>query len=456
MKKIQKRLYRKLYHNLPFLDYEKKLIDDYKQVINKHPEVKVPNFIDEALYLRFIYADDCNVEVAFKRLVKYIEWSNKTFPIMLQPKSKIIELLNRGFAYVYGRDHRYRPLLIFRLKEFSKIEKIYSVQEVIEAGCFLGQFVINHMMIPGKVERWNLVINLRGSTVLSLPEHIKKLIPCMNEAFISRLNKNYVIGMTFILRLLYKVVCAFLHETTIQKIRILSGKKDQTLFEEIRKDNIEQDLGGTAPDAPLGEENGLFPPRMPSEHFLLESENPQNLLISEEEYIQKYKNGEIDDDYASPYILEKLNINDKKNNDNNNNNNENQEITDIPKPEILRKSNTISNIPSNNKLKLKKSDTIKEKQNTLINEKNNEIQKMKKLREHNLYRVKTFVYDGWDFRQENNNMHIGKYQIPSYNKNSIINDIYTLSNKRNKFFSKIIKMSNNSNILQSKNIYSIN
>ena len=445
--KNPKKTYRKLYHNVPFLDYEKKLINDYKQIINRHPELKIPNFIDDALYLRFIYADDCNLEVAFKRLEKYIEWSNKTFPIMIQPKSKIIELLNRGFAYVYGRDHRYRPLLIFRLKEFSKIEKVYSVQEVIEAGCFLGQFVINHMLIPGKVERWNLVINLKGSTVLSLPEHIKKLIPCMNEAFISRLNKNYIIGMTFILRLLYKVVCAFLHESTIKKIKILSGKKDQSLFEEIRKDNIEQDLGGTAPDVPLGEENGLFPPRMPSEHFLLESENPANLLISEEEYIQKYKNGEIDDDYASPYILEKLNINNKKND-----NNKNLEIIDLPKQEILRKSNTITNNTSNNKLILKKNDTIKEKHHIIINEKNNQVQKMKQIREHNLYRVKTFVYHGWDFGQENNNIHEEKYQMPSYNKNSIINDIYSLSNKRNKFFSKISKISNESIIKKSKSI----
>ena len=48
---------------------------------------------------------------------------------------------------------------------------------------------------------------------------------------------------------------------------------------------------------------------MPSEHFLLESERPENILISEEEYIQKYKNGEIDDDFVSPYILEKINLN---------------------------------------------------------------------------------------------------------------------------------------------------
>jgi hypothetical protein len=75
-------------------------------------------------------------------LKKYIEWSNKTFPIVLQPKSRAIEILNKGFVYVYGRDCKFRPILIFRLVEFVKYEKVYSVQEVLEAGILLGQFII--------------------------------------------------------------------------------------------------------------------------------------------------------------------------------------------------------------------------------------------------------------------------------------------------------------------------
>jgi hypothetical protein len=57
---------------------------------------------------------------------------------------------------------------------FVKNQKNYSVEEVVEAGAFLGQFVLNNMMIPGQIERWNLLISLKGAHVLSLPEHIKK------------------------------------------------------------------------------------------------------------------------------------------------------------------------------------------------------------------------------------------------------------------------------------------
>ena len=423
-KKKPKKSYRKIYSDTTFLDNEKQYINDFKQLINKHPEVKLPSFFDDALLLRFIYADDCELEVALKRLVKYLDWSNKTYPIVITPKSKLIEILNKGFVYVYGRDCRYRPILVFRLQEFVKNEKMYSVEEVIECGCFLGQFVLNNMMIPGKIERWNLIINLRGATLLSLPDHIKKLLPIMNEAFISRLHKNYVVGMTFILRILYKLVCAFLHESTIKKIKILGGKKDQGLFEEIRKDNIEQNLGGTAPDALIGEENGLFPPRMPSEHFLLESERPENILISEEEYIQKYKNGEIDDDFVSPYILEKINLN----NNIANNNIEKQETIKESSGNI-QKNDTISNISSKKSVKIRKINTVKEGQISKINERIIKEEQLKKVKEKNISKVKSFVYHGWDFNQEHN-INQEKYII---HKNNIINEIISLSNKKNIF-----------------------
>ena len=419
--------------------------------MKKHPEVKLPYYFNDALILRFLYADECDMEKVYKRTVKYLELVDKAFPLVMKPNSKLIEILNKGFVYVHGRDCRYRPIIVFRVKEFVKNEKIYSVEEVVEAGLFLGQFIINNMMIPGKIERWVLIIYLKGTTVLSLPEHVKKLISVMNEAFISRLHKNYIIGMTFILRLLYKVVCTFLHETTIQKIRILSGKKDQTMFEEIRKDNVEEEFGGTAPNIKPGEENTIFPPRMPSDKFLLETERPEDILITEEEYIQKYTNGEIEDDYASPYILEKLN---KNNNNNNNINVENKEVIEEHEPEIIQKYKTISTTSSKNALRPRKINSIKEDQMNIINQGNNKEIELKK-KEKNVHKVKTFVYHGWDFYQEHNNANTGKYNNNIFQRNNFINDIYRLSNKKNNFFKKISIISN-INHFNTKTIYSLN
>ena len=432
--------YRKIYYDVPVLEHEKYYINKLKEIINKHPEIKLPDFFDDELLLRFLYADDCELDKVFKRITKYIEWSNKTFPLVIQPKSKYIEILNKGFVYVYGRDGRFRPILIFRLVEFVKYEKIYSVQEVIYAGMFLGQFIINNLLLPGHIERWVLIINLRKTTLLSLPEHIKKLLPVMNEGFISRLHKTYVIGMNFFFRILYKIVCAFLHESTVKKIKILDGRKDQSMFKEIRKDNVEIDMGGTAPNARLGEENGIFPPRMPSEHFILESERPEDLLVSEEEYIKKYKNGEIHKDLVCPYILDKLEEEKKQeiliqNNDINNINNEIKE-------EIIQKSKTfeaskINIINEGNKQQINR-DIISKREEIIAQKRKILIERQQKIQ-----KVKTFMNCGWELKDESINYE--KYKsnfIHQKNHNSIINDINSLTNKRSIFINNISKISN--------------
>ena len=423
--KNPKKSNRIIYHNVPILDNEKQYIAEFKQILNNHPEVKLPEFFDDALLLRFIYADDCEMEKVFKRLVKYIDWSNKTFPITIHPKSKLIEILNKGFVYSHGRDCRFRPILIFRAQEFVKNQKNYSVEEVVEAGAFLGQFVLNNMMIPGQIECWNLLISLKGAHVLSLPEHIKKLIPAMNEGFISRLHKNYIIGMTFFLRVLFKVVCAFLHESTIKKIKILSGKKDQTLFEEIRKDNVEECFGGTAPDVHFGEENALFPPRMPSDKFMLDSDNPQNILISEEEYIKKYNDGEIPEDVLSPYLKDKINLNKKKEEII-----EKQEVVEDIKSTKIPKSNTSTNISLKKRIKNNSIEVINVEKN-----KQNKIQQLLTKQQQNINKVKSFVYHGWEHHSET--IEPEKYKINTEYGNNFINDINSLTNKRNNFFSKI-------------------
>ena len=432
--------YRKIYYDVPVLEHEKYYINKLKELINKHPEIKLPDFFDDELLLRFLYADDCELDKVFKRITKYIEWSNKTFPLVIQPKSRYVEILNKGFVYVYGRDGRFRPILIFRLVEFVKYEKIYSVQEVIYAGMFLGQFIINNLLLPGHIERWVLIINLRKTTLLSLPEHIKKLLPIMNEGFISRLHKTYVIGMNFFFRILYKIVCAFLHESTVKKIKILDGRKDQSMFKEIRKDNVEIDMGGTAPNARLGEENGIFPPRMPSEHFILESERPEDLLVSEDEYIKKYKNGEIHKDLVCPYILDKLEEEKKQeiliqNNDTNNINNEIKE-------EIIQKSKTleaskINIINIGNKQQINRDITSKREE--II------VQKRKILieRQQKIQKVKTFMNCGWELKDESIISEKYKFNfIHQKNHNSIINDINSLTNKRSIFINNISKISN--------------
>ena len=417
--KKPKKSLRRVYYNVPYTDLENKNLSQFKQIINQHPETQLPDYFGDFLLLAFIYATNYDLEKSYKQLIKYIKFCKETFPLNITPGSKIREILNRGFVYVYGRDNRFRPIVICECKIFQKHYKEYSNEEILKSVYFLCQFVVNNMIIPGQFESWVFIINLTGVSIFSLPEPVKKMIPALSDYFLGRLYKNYIMGMNFISRILYKIACAFLDPVTVAKVNILDKIGDKKLFEIIRPDNIEKKFGGTAPNLPVDEVDGFFPPRMPSEHFIKDNENPNNILISEEEYISKYKNGQIPDCCVSPYIFEKLKFKQKEEQTNLEQNENQPEIVNVNeenknKNNILNQKGNINKLNQEENLKLK----------SIM------IQKQKE--KERLYK---FINYNWNYDEE---LSQPISQIINCNKlNNITNDINKFGNKRKNFFSNI-------------------
>ena len=300
-KKPEKAL-RRIFLGVPYTDIEEKWINEFKELISSHPEIELPEYWNDAINLRFVYATECNIKKSYERMIKYIHWHKNMFPMIIQPGDNLYKLLNLGFLYIYGRDHQFRPILICQPYIFQKNSKLFTHDEVIKASAFLFQYIVNNMLIPGQIENWIMILNFEGTSPLNLPDTVKKLIKTLSENFLSRLYKCFVLGMSFMINFLYKIICNFLEEITVQKITVLDKKNMNKLFEIIRMDNIEEKFGGTASNAILGMPNSLFPPRMPSCYFLKEDEDPNEILISEEEYIKLVENNKIREDCISPYV----------------------------------------------------------------------------------------------------------------------------------------------------------
>ena len=427
--KKPKKSFRRVYYNVPYTDFENKWISEFKNIISQHPETKLPEYFDDYLLLAFIYATHVDLEKSYKQLVKYLKFCQQTFPVVITPSSKIREILNRGFVYVFGRDNRFRPIVICECKIFQKHYKEYATQEILSAVYFLCQFIVNNMIIPGQFESWTFIINLTGVSILSLPEPVKKMIPALSDYFLGRLYKNYIMGLNFFSRILYKIACAFLDPVTVAKVNILDKKGDPKLFEIIRPDNIEQKFGGTAPNLPVDEVDGFFPPRMPSEHFIKDNENPNNILISEEEYINKYKSGQIPECCVSPYIYEKLNA---INNENKINMEQDEKLE-----EIINEENKIIEENNNNN---QQNQQLTENINIINNEekiKLNQIMIQKNLEKE---RLKKIINYNWNYEEE---LSFPIYHSINCNKlNDITSDINKFGNKRKHFFSNISSFNN--------------
>lgn len=419
---------RRVFYKMPYTNNEKQWLIDFKQLINSK-SLKLPYFFDDYLLLAFIYSDGGKLDNSIKRLIKYIKFSNETFPMEINPNSRIIEILNKGFIYIYGRDNRFRPILVCQCKVFQKIYKNYQTEELLNATNFIMQFLVNHMLVPGKFETINMIVNMTGVSIISLPEPLKRIIPELSNNFLCRLYKNYIIGLTFFTRILYKIAVNFLDKVTVSKITVLDKKKDPALFKSIRRDNVEEQFGGTAPNMPQDAENGFFPPRMPSEHFIKEEENVNDVLITEDEYIDKYKKGEIPEECVSPYIYEKLNTQKETYN-------KQESIKTEQTKYDLKKSKPISNISYSNNITKSSSNQIEGKsqfsQNT-INLNSNYFM-FKKQSEKN--KIKHILNNGWDFQEESPYMKYNTRTIPIKHIN-LFEEINKFGQKKQNFCSKI-------------------
>ena len=428
---------RRIFTNVPFTDFEKRWLKELQKIIDSNPDEVIPDEWDDGMSLGCIYSALGDIKFAYEIMLDYINWFETTFPMIITPKDKSWELLNNGFLYIYGRDHQFRPIMVCQPYLLQKKMDYFSNSDIVNVCLFVCQFAVNNLLIPGQIENWIMFFNLKGTSLLSLPEPIKQLVQELSDNFNFRLYKCYVLGMSLIMRILYKFVSNFIGQPNEDKIVILDGKKDKHLFDDFNPDNLEKRFGGRAEDLVYEGDNSLFPPRVPTDKIFFPYENPKNILITEEEYIMKCKKGLIPKQSISPYILDKLNEEQKlieiKHSDTTINNNKKEEvinnnINNNTQPLLrLKTNNNYNNKLYNNSNKY-----------NLINQKNTDISNMKtNLGIQKKKSIKKFLsYTDWKINDE----FIEEKMYKKMYKYEFKNEFEKFSKKKNNFIKNIFKI----------------
>ena len=76
-------------------------------------------------------------------------------------------VLSRGGIYSLGRDQNMRPLIVINVKrmDFGKIE----IELLKRCFVVLIEYVLERLMIPGQVENWNILLDLKDMGIFSIP-----------------------------------------------------------------------------------------------------------------------------------------------------------------------------------------------------------------------------------------------------------------------------------------------
>jgi hypothetical protein len=101
-----------------------------------------------------------------KELTLHMDFVLNTLPIVIT--EPMMELIDSGLFYNYGRDKSLCPIMFFCPKVVSQLK--CQLEDSILATHYIAQYVLHTKMHIGKVENWITVIDAAHLGIFSIPK----------------------------------------------------------------------------------------------------------------------------------------------------------------------------------------------------------------------------------------------------------------------------------------------
>ena len=296
-----------------YSDEERSYINDVRLEIeaNKIQSKLISCKWSEETLLRFIYSCKMSVYLSKQAIRKHSQWLNKIFPFEIENNEKWI--INLGAIYLKGRDSCFRPIVIIDGLKFINVLEKCEEKEITNSIIYLFEFICNHLLIPGQIETWNVIIDLRElKNIYFFPLIIKRIIVMLSENYRHRLNKLIIYNFS---NYLNTILLNLLDDKSFscENNKIIYSSSDSSLnsyLEKfINKSQLEEKFCGNLDNVTTN----FFPPWYDNEDNYLLS-NRSN-LISPVQYLQFKNKGEIFlpefnevIDYINGLVLKKVKV----------------------------------------------------------------------------------------------------------------------------------------------------
>jgi hypothetical protein len=221
--------------------------------------------VDISEKLRFLYGTGWKLPLTAKTLEDHIQWK-QDWPSYKLVYPLISSILNSGGVYIHGRDHRYRPIIVLT----PKILAGFPQHLLMATGYYLLEYIKDHMLLPGQIENWVLIIDMQG---FEIKDYCKKIISDLQIHYPCRLAQAYLLNTNKNIHNYLKYFSC----NTQQKFNVV--EKCAALLKTCNPRQIEEKFGGTA-------ENLLsyWPPVLPSSDYKTEFDPPEGFLSGYSSY----------------------------------------------------------------------------------------------------------------------------------------------------------------------------
>jgi len=196
---------------------------------------------------RFLSRSRGDVKKALKLMQATQDWREKYFKAGPITDEAVKEDMRHGIVYFCGRDRCLRPTVVVRGNRIPhQWYKEKRVDKLIRVLVFCTEYFLRYMVVPGKVENLNVVVDLKGLGISQVPvTALGEVYSVMSHHYIGRVFKFYVANMPYTLRALSPVATAMMSDRQKQKLNFLDNFSKLT--QEFAPHQLEKDLGGSQP-----------------------------------------------------------------------------------------------------------------------------------------------------------------------------------------------------------------
>ena len=271
-----------------------KYIDELNSTKNESERFYFPNHWKHADTLRNLQSCEYDYAVTLPSIINYINWREKILPV--QPSNKICEILNTGSIYSHGRDNKFRPNIVLRVKDFKLNYEKFIFDDWVNSITFILEYAIKNLLINGQIENWNIIVDCSDASIFSLPPEIKMLLQVLQNNYKCRLHTMYILNLSIFFRAIWLLIRNVLDPQVQKKIQIIPPNSND-LFVRINRSQTEEKYGGTSKTIT----DYYFPHIQPSENFFVEGDDENEIFMSENDYLDLVKRD--DKIQKSPYYL---------------------------------------------------------------------------------------------------------------------------------------------------------
>jgi hypothetical protein len=139
-----------------------------------------------------------------------LDQRTRMLPLM-RDYEKHMESMNNGVYYGYGRDRTMKPITWLNLRKWVDSEMDVSIH--LRQNDILSHYYIENGLIPGQVEQWHMIVDMKDVGLTELPViAFANIAWHMRSVYFARNASLHFIHVPKIVQLVVKYVYTFVDE----------------------------------------------------------------------------------------------------------------------------------------------------------------------------------------------------------------------------------------------------